>query len=157
MKTKKLNIQKSDCLAEIEVKYKTKVNPADRLQITKAEDTFEVLKQVFNPDKIEYREEFIVLFLNRANKILGWAKISEGGTAGTFVDIKIILQLALNANASGIIISHNHPSGNLMPSEIDKTITRKIKQACEILDINLLDHIIVTENTFFSFANEGLM
>ena len=97
------------------------------------------------------------VFLNRTNKALGVSFISKGGMAETVMDVKIILQTALKTHASGIILSHNHPSGNLHPSEADKRITSKIKEACKLLDLNLLDHIIITEEHYYIFADEGLI
>ena len=102
-------------------------------------------------------EEFWVLLLNRANKIIGRERTSMGGVSGTVVDLKLILKRALEVLASSIILCHNHPSGNDKPSDHDKQITQKVRQACELLDISLLDHIIVAGSTYFSFADEGLL
>jgi DNA repair protein RadC len=106
---------------------------------------------------MEYREEFMILLLNRANKILGWVKISAGGTTGTIADPKMIFQAALLANAAAIVLCHNHPSDNLQPSEGDRQITKKLVEAGRLLDISVIDHVILTENSFFSFADEGLI
>jgi len=98
------------------------------------------------------------MLLNRANKVLGISTISNGSLSGTLVDIRIIMQYALKANAHSIIVSHNHPSGNCKPSENDLSITQKIKEAGKILDISLLDHLILTpDDTYSSFADEGLL
>lgn len=102
-------------------------------------------------------EVFGVLFLNRANKITRFEIISEGGITGTIADPRIILKKALDENAVGLIICHNHPSGNLHPSQADKDLTRKIKDAAQLLDIKLLDHIIISESGYFSFSDEGLL
>ncbi|MFW5699853.1 MAG: RadC family protein [Bacteroidota bacterium] len=102
-------------------------------------------------------EEFWLVLLNRSNTILGQIKISQGGTAGTVIDIKIILKHAIDQRASSIILVHNHPSGNVAPSHADKTITAKLKTAADYMDISVLDHIIVTEKSYFSFADEGLL
>ena len=96
-----------------------------------------------------------MLCVNRAQKVLGWFKISQGGVSGTVVDPKIIMQVALNANASGIILSHNHPSGNLQPSDSDVRLTKKIESGCEFMEISLLDHVILTSEGYYSFADEG--
>lgn len=106
---------------------------------------------------MELREEFYILLLNRANKVLGWHRISLGGVSGTVVDIKIIFSIAVKALASGIVLGHNHPSGGLIPSEQDRTITRKIKEAGKILDIEILDHLILTADGYFSFADDMIM
>ena len=144
-------------LAEIEISYKTKVKPSDRIKISSSENCFSTLQNVFNQDKIEHVEEFIILCLNRANKVLGWAKISSGGLAGTVCDPKVIFQIALNANASGIVLSHNHPSGNLKPSQEDISMTKRLKDGAKLLDINIIDHIIMTTEGYYSFEDEGIL
>jgi len=96
-----------------------------------------------------------VLLLNRANRVLGFVKISEGGVSGTVVDPKKIFQIALKANASGIILAHNHPSGNTTPSASDESITAKIVAAGKFLEISVLDHLIITSEQYFSFSDEG--
>jgi len=95
------------------------------------------------------------MLLNRANKVLGIAQISQGGISGTVTDVRIILQYALKANASGIILCHNHPSGNMEPSESDLKITSKLKEAAIIHDITLLDHLIITNEGYHSLADNG--
>ena len=102
-------------------------------------------------------EEFWVVYLNRSNRIIDAQNLSKGGIAGTVIDIRLILRKALEVLASGIIIGHNHPSGNKRPSESDKQITGKLKTASGQMDIKLLDHIIVADNSYFSFADEGLL
>lgn len=102
-------------------------------------------------------EEFRVVYLNRANKIIENVSISKGGTTGTVIDIKIIMKRALEILAQGIIIAHNHPSGNKMPSKMDINITEKIKNAAELFSISVLDHIIVADKTYYSFRDEGLL
>ena len=102
-------------------------------------------------------EEFWVMLLNRSNKIINKNKISQGGVAGTVIDVKIILKKAIEKLASSVILCHNHPSGNIEPSDADIGITRKLKEAAEIMDIKLLDHIIVADNSYFSFLDEGIL
>jgi DNA repair protein RadC len=102
-------------------------------------------------------EEFVVLMLNRANEVVKKLKLSKGGVGGTVVDQKIIFKEAIENLASGIILAHNHPSGNLKPSKEDLSITKKLKLAGEMLEIKVLDHIIVAGNDYFSFADEGLL
>jgi DNA repair protein RadC len=102
-------------------------------------------------------EEFWVMYLNRANKIISAQKISQGGITGTVADTRLILKSALDHFACSIILCHNHPSGNLTPSSEDKTLTQKIKQAGQLLDINTLDHLIISDAGFYSFADEGLL
>jgi len=127
----------------------------DRAQIKSSQDAYEIFLASWNRNTIEYFEEFKALFLNRNNKVLGITTITKGSTTGTIVDVKQLLQYALKTNASSIIVAHNHPSGNLDPSEADKAITKKIVAGCEAIDIKLLDHlIIVHEGGYFSFADE---
>ncbi len=137
---------------EVQVSYTTKqLGPL----ITSSRDAFEFL--VDRWENIDYCEKFYVLLLNRAKKIIGTAFISEGSVAGTVADPKKIFQIALKANASAIIICHNHPSTNTTPSSGDRKITEKCKQAGIFLDLPVIDHIIVTKEKYFSFADDGLL
>jgi DNA repair protein RadC len=102
-------------------------------------------------------EEFWVLFLNRSNRVINRMKISQGGISGTVTDIRIILKKAVEYLSSGIIVCHNHPSGNLIPSESDNRITNKIRDAGNLLDIQLLDHLIISDKDYYSFADNGLI
>jgi len=102
-------------------------------------------------------EEFWLLMLNRANRVLGKFKVSQGGLSGTVIDTRIILKKALDNLASSIIVCHNHPSGNNQPSDADVKITEKLKKASEMLEIKLLDHVIIADKSYFSFADEGLI
>lgn len=102
-------------------------------------------------------EEFWILMLNRANKIIDKKRISSGGVSGTVSDPKIILKAAIDKLASGIIVCHNHPSGNINPSRADTELTKKLKQACSLVDISFIDHLIVSEKTYYSFADEGVI
>ena len=126
----------------------------EKKQISSSRDVFELFQSMLSDLP---HEEFWVLFLNRSNKIIERKKISQGGIAGTVTDVRIILKHALELQASSVIVSHNHPSGNLMPSQADKDITTKLRDACNLMDIKLLDHLIVTDTSFFSFADEGLL
>lgn len=145
-------------VSEVKLTYKSKVPATERKQISSSKDAFDILYSNWDAETIEYCEEFKTLLLNRANKVLGIITISTGGVSGTMVDIKMIFQAALKANASAIIVSHNHPSGNKQPSGADTKITRKISDAGKLLDINVLDHLIlVPEQAYFSFADESLL
>ncbi|MBN2660425.1 MAG: JAB domain-containing protein [Tannerellaceae bacterium] len=108
-------------------------------------------------DDIEYRERFGILLLSRSMKVLGLAWVSMGGVSGTVVDAKLIFQTALKANASAIILLHNHPSGQLLTSEADRRVTRKIQDGAKLLDIDVPDHIILTSESYYSMADEGMM
>ncbi len=119
-------------------------------------NAFNVLSSIWS-DQIDYKEEFLVLCLNRSNKVLGYSIVSSGGLSGTVVDPKVVFQIALKSNASSIILAHNHPSGNTKPSEQDFNLTKKLCQAGEFLELAVLDHIIITSETYLSFADEGFI
>lgn len=140
-------------LAAIELGRRRKFEePLKRKQVNSSKDVFEI----FEPKLSDLsHEEFWILLLNRFNKVIDTICISKGGTSGTVIDTKIILHKAISRLASGLVICHNHPSGNRMPSEADKNITIKIANAAHTMDITMLDHIIIAGNTFFSFADEG--
>ncbi len=144
-------------IAEVELIYKSKIKASQRPQIRTSKDTADLLKQSWDENKIDFIEQFKVMFLNRGNKVLGILEVSTGGVTGTVADPKIVFVAALKANACNIIISHNHPSGNLKPSLQDEQLTQKIKHAGQFLDIKLFDHIIVTSEGYYSFADEGLI
>ena len=127
---------------------------ADKPKIRSSRDTFVIFQSLMGDITTE---EFWVLFLNQANFVIRKEQISKGGISQTAVDIRIILKIALEEMATGIILGHNHPSGNLKPSDSDKQITRKIKEAATMMDIDLLDHLIVTQKSYFSFADEGML
>lgn len=138
---------------EIKLSYSRKGN-YERL-ITTSRDAVKIFKEHFDSDEMDYRESFFALYLNQANRVLGIKKISESGISSTIVDVRIIMQAALLCNASGIILAHNHPSGNLKPSQEDLKMTQKIKEASQFLNIQLLDHCILTSTTYISFADDG--
>ena len=152
------HFEKSPKLAEIKVTYKSKSRLKRKVIILNSKESFTVLYPLFNNETIGFIEEFYMLLLNRANAVLGWVKLSTGGTTGTIIDKKIIAIIALQMNASGIILCHNHPSGNIKPSEIDIKITEAVNQACQLFEIKVLDHVIISpDGTYYSFADEGVM
>jgi proteasome lid subunit RPN8/RPN11 len=120
-------------------------------QITSSNDVYQFLKERILKG-IEVQEHFIAIYLNQANKIIGYYHHSTGTINATMVDVEIVAAVALKTLAKSVIISHNHPSGNLTPSEADRTLTRRIKEALKLFDIHLLDHVIVTRNGYYSFA-----
>jgi len=138
-------------IAEVQVSYKTKNRK--HFKITDSIATYKLLLSCWNKNTLELQEEFKVLLLNRGNKVLGVYPLSKGGVSSTVVDLKLLFSVALKTNASGIILSHNHPSGTLNPSNADENLTIKIKQASEFLDIKLLDHLIITKDGYYSFAD----
>ena len=152
MKTQQTNI------SEVRLVYRTKVKASERLQVKCSKDAFDIFMECWDLDSIEHIEEFKLMLLTRSNKVLGIASISKGGINGTVTDVRIILQYAIKSNASGIIICHNHPSGNMQPSESDQAMTRKIKESGLMMDVQLLDHLIITaEDSYYSFADNGLV
>ena len=116
-----------------------------------------MLLENWDSTKIEFVEQFKVMMMNRANKVLGIFEVSTGGVSGTVADPKLIFAAAIKANACGIILAHNHPSGTTQPSQSDIALTRKIKEGGKLLDVQLLDHIIVTLEGQYSFADEGMI
>jgi DNA repair protein RadC len=144
-------------VAEVQLIYKSKVPASQRRKITCSRDANDLLKENWNADTLEHCEEFKILLLTRSNAVLGIMAVSKGGISGTVTDVRIILQAALKSNASGLIVCHNHPSGNLNPSESDTKITQKIKEAGNIMDIQLLDHLIITGEDYYSYADNGLL
>ncbi len=144
-------------VAEVELIYKSKVKASDRPKISSSKDAFNVLSKSWDENKIELVEQFKVMFLNKANKVLGIFDVSTGGISGTVADPRVIFAAALKANCCAIIISHNHPSGNLKPCRQDEELTQKIKSGGQLREIQLLDHLIVTAEGYYSFADEGLL
>ena len=154
-----LSLEMINNVSEIDIVYRKKVNckMSERPLIQRSSDAFEILNHYWNPDKINIVEEFKVLFLNRANRVLQIFSASIGGVTGTIADPRIILAIALKVGACSIFLAHNHPSGNLRPSTADQDLTRKIKEAARFHDINVLDHIILNDESYFSFADDGLL
>ncbi len=144
-------------VAEVELIYKSKVKPSARLKITNAKDAYAIFKETWDENKIELQEQFKVLLLNKGNKVLGLYEVSTGGLTGTVADPKLIFSAALKASACTLVLAHNHPSGNLNPSSADIQLTNKIKEGGKLLDITLLDHIILSSESYLSMADEGLI
>ena len=125
----------------------------DLIKVTSSKKIFEMMQPIIGELA---HEEFWVLFLNNSNKIISKSQLSKGGITGTIVDARLVFKLALENGATGLILCHNHPSGNLQPSEADKEITKKLKLAGESLDVKVLDHLIITETKYYSFVDEGI-
>ena len=142
-------------VAEIQVSYRPEKIVDYRL--SSSLNTFELILKDWEKNTIEMQEEVKIILLNRNHKALGIYSLAKGGLSGCVVDIKLILSLALKTLASGIIMVHNHPSGNLKPSTADINITEKLKSACKLLEIELLDHLIITRDNYFSFADEAML
>ena len=126
----------------------------DLSKITSSASVFELMQPLIGDLP---HEEFWIVYLNNSNKVLQTVQLSKGGITGTLVDVRLVLRQAIELGAVGLILAHNHPSGTLKPSESDKQLTVKMKKAAESLDINILDHLIVTEKAYFSFADEQLL
>ena len=143
-------------IQEIELKYKTSPIAISK-KLTAVSGVYELLHNHWDMDTINLFEEFKVLYLNRANLLIGICSHSKGGISGTVADVRLIMGMALKCAASGIILAHNHPSGNTNPSQSDLSLTQKISDCCKLFDIVLLDHIIVTEDKYYSFKEEGII
>ena len=144
-------------VAEVELVYKSKVKASDRPVVHSSTDAANILRILWEEGKMELVEQFKVLFLNRSNKVICIYNLSSGGVTGTVADPKLIFMAALRVNAVSIILCHNHPSGSLKPSKADEELTQKIKQAGNFLDIKVLDHVILSSESYLSFADEGLL
>src|SRR5690554_751111 len=144
-------------VAEIQLSYKTEVKPSQRPKITSSMDAYSILLESWDKDKLEFVEQFKVLLLNRANRVLGVYEASIGGVSGTVADPKLVYAAALKANASAIILAHNHPSGQLKLSDADLKLTQKLKEGGKYLEIPVLDHIIVNSEGCYAFADEGVL
>lgn len=140
-------------ISEIKVFYANKFNT--NIKITNSKQAYDLAMDNWDLDVIEFQEIVKAIYLNRGNKVLGIFEVSKGGISGSIVDVRIILSVALKSNASGIILIHNHPSGNLNPSSSDIDLTLKIKEACKLLDYNFLDHLIISKESYYSFKDEG--
>ena len=142
-------------VSEVYLIYKTRLNASDRPKISCSQEAYSLLKDLWS-DQISLIEEFNMLVLDRSNRVMAFCPLFKGGISATVVDLKIVFATALKARASSMIIAHNHPSGNIYPSTQDESLTRKFKQASEILDIKLLDHLIlIPGDNYYSFADNG--
>jgi DNA repair protein RadC len=140
--------------AALELSIKKEEEIFERMVLTNAKDVKVFLQKRLQD---ETREHFIVIYLNRRNRLINYETISSGGISGTVVDVKVVIKRALEEKATAIILSHNHPSGNCRPSPADRELTKKMKTAAQLFDIQVLDHIIVSDEGYFSFAEDGLL
>ena len=150
-------VQNTFKVAEVQVSYTPNYKVSDRPKITSSKQCYDLLIQHWDIGKIELLEQSKMLLLNRSNRILGLVDVSTGGVSGTVLDPKIIFSIALKANTSSIILCHNHPSGNTYPSQMDIKLTERLKEGGKLLDIKIFDHLIITRDSYFSLADEGLM
>lgn len=139
------------------IQIKVTLTPGEKIKISNSTDAHNIFSKLFSEDTVAWTEEVILLAVNKANEVYGWYRLSQGGTTGTILDPKVVFSILLNAGASGFMVAHNHPSGNLKASKEDIDITKKLFNAGEFLDITLLDHIIITPNgSYLSMADEKL-
>jgi DNA repair protein RadC len=142
-------------VAEIEISYKPTIT--DHTVITSSYQAYELINSLWNKETINLQEQFAALFFNQSKKMIGWRVISTGTMTKCIVDIKLLVSLALHCMATHVVIVHNHPSGNLKTSDSDETITKTIKDALKLIDVQLQDHFIISENGYYSFSDEGLL
>jgi DNA repair protein RadC len=147
---------KTHHIREISVRYEKKL--VNQKGIRSSLDAAATAREIYahTESHIELKEYFFCIFLNRANHVTGYYKLSEGGICGTVVDQRLLFATALKCLATGIVLVHNHPSGNLTPSEHDRELTKKIRSAAQLLDITILDHIILTSDSYYSFEDNGI-
>lgn len=143
-------------VSEVKHVYTSKVDPASRPKITDSRAVNDAVRPFFI-DNMSICEQFVVVALNRQNKCVAGKVISVGGIAGTIADPVLIWKFAIDHCASGLLVAHNHPSGNLKPSQADIDLTKRLRDGGKLLQVNLLDHLILTEEKYYSFADEGMM
>jgi DNA repair protein RadC len=142
-------------LPQTKITVKTKKGDGITYQMKSSADAAQFFRTIFNADTIQWTEESAMITLNRANEVISVDKLSSGGTSGVIVDAKVVFTIALKLTGHSIILAHNHPSGNLKPSEQDIEITRKLRSGGDILDIRVLDHIILSDSGYLSMSDEG--
>lgn len=143
-------------VCEVETVYRSKVKPSERFKVGSSFDAFEVIKASIDIADQEHRERAYIILLNAANKVLGIQKLGDGAIGGCIIDVRLLFQTAIKTNSVNIILWHNHPSGNLKPSQEDIAISKKVKEGGKLLDINLLDHLLIDcEGNFYSMADNG--
>ncbi len=142
-------------VAEVQLSYKPHFKAQERPQITSSKQAYDILISKWDMSLINYLEQAKMILLNRNNRVLGIVDLSKGGGSSTVMDTRVVFAIALKSTATSIILAHNHPSGNLRPSSDDIRITKKLKEAAKLLDIELHDHLIITENGYFSMAEEA--
>ena len=157
MKTFSENWTVSPHLHEVELVYRTDSGLSSKPQLQSPSDVHSYLLSIWNMDKVELQEEFYVILLNNAMRVLGWCKISTGGKSATIVDVSHVVQVAVLGNASSIILAHNHPSGKLIPSSSDINLTERIQKSLRPLSISVNDHIIISRQGFYSFLDHNKM
>lgn len=143
-------------IKEIDISYSYGIAKAERETVTSSRDAHHIFLSMIEKS-IEYKESFLLMVLNNSNEILGVKRVFEGGLNACAVDIRLIFQTILKAHGVGFIICHNHPSGKMQPSQADKDLTNKIQQGAQTLDLKLLDHLIISKDSYLSFADENIL
>ena len=156
MSTKNRAVKKL-VVSEICLKYQPRQKQSERMQVSSSIDANNAFMEAWDLDAICLKESFKVAYLDRGNMLLGITHHSEGGITGTCVDIRLIVATALKANSTSMLLAHNHPSGRLKPSQADHILTKRIINAANYFDIKVLDHLILTDDSYFSMGDEGLM
>jgi DNA repair protein RadC len=149
------NLKSESMLAELSISYK--VAPNTLPKVTKAEEIYEFLKEIWNKELINVQEQCVALFLNNSNRVIGYKLIGTGTMKMCVIDVKLVVSLALHSMCEAVVLAHNHPTGNLKPSTQDEAITNKIKQALQLIEVRFIDHIIISEAGYLSFAMQGLL
>ena len=144
-------------VSEIQLSYLPKVKPGDRPMVCTSSEVYKILKDTWDFRTFEFVEQFKVMLLNRVNRVIGICTISTGSSTGTVADPKLVFVVALKANANSIILCHNHPSGNLQPSTHDIDLTKRMSEIGRLLDLKVMDHLIVTTDGYYSFADQGAL
>lgn len=143
---------------EIQISYKERITSPFWKKINSSQDASELLYEHWNKNTIEVQESFKVVLLNNSNKVKGIYQLSQGGITGTLIDLRILFAVVLKSLSVAIILTHNHPSGKLLPSEADKKITQKVKKAAQLFDVKVLDHLIIVPNgDYYSFADNSIL
>jgi DNA repair protein RadC len=142
-------------VAEVQLSYKPHFKAQERPQINSAKQAYQLLLDNWDKSLINYLEQAKMILLNRNNRVLGIVNLSNGGSASTVMDTRVVFAIALKSTATSIILAHNHPSGNVRPSSEDIRVTKKLKEAAKLLGIELHDHLIITENNYLSMAEEA--
>ena len=151
------NIKTLFQVAEIEITYRNKQRHEDRPLLNSSQRVHEALRASWDENKIDLQEQFKILLLDTGCRALGISEIGRGGIDYTPVDIRIILATALKGRATRLVLAHNHPSGTPSPSKSDRDLTKKLAAAASLMDISVVDHIILTRDSYYSFADEGIM
>ena len=147
----------SENFSEILVQYTPSIKAKEKIKVTSAQEAVELFRKIWKEETIELHESMYILFLNRANYIIGWYNLSKGGMSSTVCDPRLIFGIALKCVAISLIIAHNHPSGNNQPSSNDIQLTKNLVEAGKLLEISVLDHLIITGDKYFSFSEEGFI